>query len=88
MIEEHNDWEQDKLLAEMEKLSVQGCACFVKWTCEGCGERVTCDKPNTFFTKGFRHTMKSDNTHCGHISFPTKFGLMIMTAIIPSGAGQ
>ena len=44
----------------------------LEWVCESCGERATCNTPNVFFTEGLTHE------DCGHTTYPTKFGLMVM----------
>lgn len=28
---------------------------YLKWTCPGCGERVTATEPNTYYTEGYVH---------------------------------
>lgn len=45
--------------------------CFIKWTCEKCGERCTSDNPDVFHEDGYIHE------ECGHMSHPTLFGLRI-----------
>jgi hypothetical protein len=75
------DITQEELIKEMERLTNLGWICFVKWTCERCQERVTCDLPNTIFTKGYEHTEKDDGTKCGCVSYPERFGLLIMGQI-------
>jgi len=69
------DVSKDEILSQMKKCIDTGWTCFVKWTCEKCGERVTCNTPNAFFTEGYIHE------DCGHISFPNKFGLVIIKGI-------
>jgi ribosomal protein L37E len=75
--EKHNDLEIPELLIQMNKMISQGWNVYIKWQCEACHERVTCETPNTFFKEGFVHTEKADGTSCGHTSFPKKFGMMI-----------
>ena len=77
-MEEHNDIDVFQLAVEMEQLVRRGFLVFVKWDCEKCGERVTCEQPNKIFTEGYTHTEKKDGTPCGHTSFPAKFGMMVM----------
>jgi len=69
---EYNDLSQRKIIEKMKKFIDQGWLCFIKWTCDKCGERVTCNTPNAFFTEGYTHE------ECGHTSYPKKFGLMII----------
>ena len=74
---EYKDLSGEKIIELMRKLISRGFVCFVKYTCEKCGERVTCTQPNSFFTNGYTH----DETYCGHTSFPDKFGLIVMGRI-------
>ena len=46
---------------------------FQKWTCAGCGERVTADVANSF-TKYGHHTEKVNGEHCGFITDIEKSG--------------
>lgn len=78
---EYNDLSIGELIPLMEDLISKGFEVFVKWTCEVCGERVTTNEPNCFFTKGYNHEEKADGSPCGHISFPKKFGLLVMIGI-------
>lgn len=71
--QEHQDLEVPELLEKMNELIERGCEVWVKYTCENCGERVTSNTPNAFFTEGWVHD------DCGFKSFPKKFGLMIIT---------
>jgi hypothetical protein len=66
----YTDMNEKDLLELMEELISKGFIVFVKWTCENCSERATCNEPNAFFTKGFLHE------DCSHISYPKKFGLL------------
>ncbi len=43
---------------------------FVKWTCEGCGDRATSNEPNAIHLLGYEHAA------CGSISHPKKFGVV------------
>jgi hypothetical protein len=81
MKNEYNDLPTEEIIGMMQDLSSKGFACFVKWVCEACGERVTCNEPNIFFTEGYTHEEKGDGSPCGHTSFPDKFGLMVMTRV-------
>lgn len=47
----------EKILAE----APPGSAFFQKWTCAGCGDRVTGATPNRFFTRGLHED-------CGHVT--------------------
>lgn len=78
---ELKEYNQEELLKAMEELASQGFSVFVKWTCKKCSERVICDTPNAFYTKGFLHTEKEDGSICNYTSFPDKFGLMVEKAI-------
>lgn len=67
-----------ELLEMMEEMIAKGWDVFVKWECELCHERVTLDSPNCFYTCGFLHTLKENGERCGKISYPDKFGLLVM----------
>jgi len=77
-IKDYKDLPEEEILKQMEEHINKGRTCFIKWVCQGCNERVTCDTPNAFFTEGFTHTEKEDGTKCGFTSFPDKFGLVVM----------
>jgi len=72
MIDKYQDLPQEEIVEMMKDMIGKGFDCYVKWTCEKCGGRATCNLPNIFFTKGLTHE------NCGHTSNPTKFGLMVM----------
>ena len=72
MIDKYNDLPQEEIVEMMEDMINKGFTCYVKWTCEKCGKRATCNTPNVFFTEGLTHE------DCGHTTYPTKFGLMVM----------
>lgn len=71
----------EQLKKAMEDLISRGFTCYVKWTCEGCGERVTCTTSNAIFTEGYEHTEKKDGSECGFVTYPEKYGLVIMKAM-------
>jgi hypothetical protein len=48
-----------------------------KWTCGKCGERVTGNTPNRFFTSG-RHEERVDGSPCGHVTDIHKSGCNYM----------
>lgn len=56
---------------------------WIKWTCPGCGERVTADEPNTFCTQGYLHTTREDGTPCGIPYDGHLFGLRLIIAHTP-----
>lgn len=71
------DHERDyPLLEVMEtaKLVVDnGGTIFQKWTCQGCGQRVTGDNPNTLTAYG--------QCQCGHVTNIAKTGCNYMAAM-------
>lgn len=75
------EYNQEELIEAMKKFIDEDFICYVKWTCEGCGERVTCSTHNAIFTEGYRHTEKADGSPCGFVSYPEKFGMVVMKAI-------
>jgi hypothetical protein len=55
-------------LAESANLVIEsGGVVFFKWTCAGCGDRVTATTPNTF-------THFSKHEDCGHVTDTLKSG--------------
>jgi hypothetical protein len=48
----YNDFPFDKMCEQGEKLIGEGYQLFQKFTCAGCGNRLTMDVPNTFFEQG------------------------------------
>jgi hypothetical protein len=74
MKNEYNDLPPEEIVTLMEKLITEGFSVYVKWVCEGCGERVTCNNANSFFLKGWKHEgWKHED--CGFVSFPKRYGL-------------
>lgn len=53
--------------ASMQEWVDRGAITFFKWTCRGCGERVTSNEPNTVTTKA-KHEEKEDGSYCGFIT--------------------
>ena len=66
-----NDLPEEKAIEMAQRMVSKGWNVRVKWTCERCGEIVTCNTPNAFFTEGYIHE------DCGHKSFPKELGLII-----------
>jgi hypothetical protein len=50
-----------------EQLIRDGADVYQKWTCGGCGERVTANSANAFTTMG-HHEEKKDGSPCGHVT--------------------
>ena len=55
------------LAASAAKVIEEGGTVFFKWTCGGCGERVTSNEPNTFTTTCL-HEEKADGSRCGYVT--------------------
>jgi hypothetical protein len=68
----------DKHITEIVRIMDQtidknpGAQCFVKWTCPGCGERVTANEANVIYQGGYRHE------DCGKVYTGEHFGLMVV----------
>jgi len=63
-----------KMIAEgMEQQRKRGAVTFQKWTCSGCGERVTSNVPDTVY-RAARHEDREDGTQCGAITDIEKQG--------------
>lgn len=64
---QYNDRPFDECCVEAKKLADLGAYVFQKWTCDGCGERVTANNPNNFTTRGLHED-------CGYITDIKKKG--------------
>jgi hypothetical protein len=47
-----NDYPFDEVAAAAEKLANAGHKIHQKFTCAGCGQRLTIEEPNVFYTEG------------------------------------
>lgn len=65
--ERYNDYPLDTIAASMGKAIQRGATTYFKWTCTGCGERVTANNPDTI-TKLSKHEEKEDGSLCGHVT--------------------
>jgi predicted molibdopterin-dependent oxidoreductase YjgC len=61
------DYPLPEIRAACERLVNDGAIIFQKWTCGGCGKRVTANTPNTITEKGHHE-------ECGYITDMTKTG--------------
>lgn len=79
MPEKVNDIHRDDLIRRANKLLAEKprALVFIKWTCPGCGERVTADNPNTPCL-GNRHTEKADGSPCGVTHYGEYLGMMVV----------
>jgi len=48
----YNDYPWDSVLEQAKQVISEGGLVYQKFTCSGCGNRLTVDSPNTFFTLG------------------------------------
>lgn len=55
------DFPFDEVCKTADELAKRGGLCYQKWTCGGCGQRLTAGTPNYFTKKG----------HCEHCGFIT-----------------
>jgi hypothetical protein len=46
------DYPLDEILAEADRLIAQGAKVYQKFTCAGCGQRLTIEEPNVFYKSG------------------------------------
>lgn len=49
---EHNDFPFNEVVAKAYSLKQQGFHVYQKFTCRGCGQRLTIEEPNVFYTTG------------------------------------
>ena len=69
----------DDVVKTVQEQIAQGHLCFQKFTCAGCGQRLTIDEPNLFYTSG-------SCDRCGHITDIKKTGcnmVLIMRSKLP-----
>lgn len=54
----------DEIIAMMKQVLDDNpfARCYLKWTCPGCGKRVTSEQPNAVFKQGMRHNEDGCNT--------------------------
>ena len=51
----------DEVIANVGRLADQGARCYQKFTCGGCGQRLTIEEPNVFHRTG-------TCDQCGHVT--------------------
>ena len=66
------DYPIDEVLANIEKQAAQGFLCFVKYTCEGCGNRNTATDPNVFHPEGYICQT------CHHLTIPKGINFLLV----------
>jgi hypothetical protein len=49
---EHTDFPFDEVVAKIQNLAASGAYCYQKFTCAGCGNRLTIDEPNVMYETG------------------------------------
>jgi hypothetical protein len=64
-----------------------GSAFYQKWTCGGCGERVTGSTPNKLFTLG-HHEEKADGSPCGYVTDICKAGCNYAVHMVFGGLAE
>ena len=68
------DYPFKEICEAVDKIAKAGGACFQKWTCDGCGERVMAETPNYF-------TLKGHCVHCNHITNIEKKGCNYLAVV-------
>jgi hypothetical protein len=74
----YNDYPIDECAEALAMHVAEGRAFFQKWTCEGCGERVTGNTPNKLFTHGHCE-------ECGHVTDIKRRGCNYMLLAVYRG---
>ena len=69
------DWTLEEWNRQASRLIGLGGQVWAKFTCDGCGSRQTDEKPNQVCTGGYSCEA------CGHMSFPTKFGMRLVLVV-------
>lgn len=61
-----------------EALIASGATIYQKWTCDGCGERLTTSKPNTLYSR-------AQCEHCGTITdiAAKGCGFLLVASLVP-----
>lgn len=57
----YRDFPIAECAAACDKLIKDGATIYQKWTCDGCGRRITANNPNTF-------TVEGHCEDCGHVT--------------------
>lgn len=57
----YNDYPLKECIEAADKIVARGGTVYQKWTCSGCGGRITANNPNTF-------TVTGHCEDCGHIT--------------------
>lgn len=76
------DVEVAELLPRIERVLTQfpTAQIYLKWTCPGCGDRVTAEEPNAFHTGGYDHVERENGTPCGSRYTGTQFGMLLVAS--------
>lgn len=73
----YNDYPVDVIVESMTRQVKRGAVTFMKWTCAGCGERVTANEPDKVYLTA-QHEERSDGSSCGAITDVQKQGCNFM----------
>ena len=76
-MKDHKDLPLDEWARKADELITAGCVVWAKFTCLHCGARQTADTPNGVCTGGY------SCEECRQISYPEKFGMIVMMVIPP-----
>jgi hypothetical protein len=68
----YKDFPLELCLRNADDIIKQGLTVHQKFTCGGCGNRLTCEEPNVFYSTG-----KCDN--CSHITTITHCNYLVTT---------
>jgi hypothetical protein len=71
----YKDFPFDECMAAAKQLALDGALVHQKWTCDGCGDRVTANHPNTWTEFGHHED-------CGHVTNIRKNGCNYMIITI------
>lgn len=73
MPKDYGDKPIEEIMAMMKQWrdTHPGAQCYLKWTCPGCGDRVTATEPNIYCVQGYRHD------ECGTVYHGHLFGLLV-----------
>lgn len=75
---QYKDYPITEMWPRLAELAEQGHTWWLKWTCPGCGERVTATTPNAYSKGGYQHTEKDDGSPCGVVYTGDKFNYLLI----------
>jgi hypothetical protein len=76
----YNDYPLEECAKALEERVAEGYTFYQKWTCQGCGARITGNTANKLFTSGHCE-------HCNHVTNITVTGCNYLLAMVLQNRG-